>query len=105
MNTVAYWSIFITIILLVIAVIIGEFYKIRFESSKEAKDERGILILLKQKTLSYHILFLGICSAFIVIIGFEWLSRDWFIYWVMFVSFAQSIASTLYTYYLRQVDI
>lgn len=105
MNTVAYWSLFITIILLVIAVIVGEFYKIRFESSKEAKDERGILILLKQKTLSYHILFLGICSAFIVIVVFEWLSRDWFIYWVMFVSFGQSIASTLYTHYLRQVDV
>jgi hypothetical protein len=29
------------------------------------------MILLKQKSLSYNILFLGISSAFLIIIGFE----------------------------------
>ena len=104
MNDVMYWAAIISILGLVCAVIIGEFYKIRFESSMESKDERGILILLKQKTLSYHILFLGICSAFIVIIGFDLLARDWFVYWIMFTGFLQSIASTFYTIYLRKVE-
>ena len=104
MNTILYWSAITTILLLVLAVIISEFYKIRFESSFEAKDERGILILLKQKTLSYHILFLGICSAFIFIICFDLLARDWFVYWIMFTGFLQSIASTIYTIYLRKIE-
>lgn len=104
MNTILYWAALTSILLLVVAVIISEFYKIRFESSQEAKDERGILILLKQKTLSYHILFLGICSAFIIIIAFDLLARDWFVYWIMFTGFLQSIASTFYTMYLRKIE-
>ncbi|MEK5743594.1 hypothetical protein EGK58_007135 [Acinetobacter variabilis] len=102
-----YWVLMASILSIVVAVICCEIYKIRFECSQEAKDERGTMILLKQKSLSYNILFLGISSAFLIIIGFEgfglkWLEREVFIYWIMFTGFLQSIASTIYTHYLRK---
>ena len=102
MNIILYWTILISILLIVVAVWLSEAYKIRFECSKEAKDERGMLILLKQKTLSYHILFLGICASFAIIIPFNIVPRDFFLYAVMIVVFTQSIVSAFYTRYLRQ---
>lgn len=72
-----YWVLMASILSIVVAVICCEIYKIRFECSQEAKDERGTMILLKQKSLYYNILFLGISSAFLIIIGFEGFGLKW----------------------------
>ena len=99
-----YWIILIVILIAAFAVVACEMYKVYFESSNEAKDERGMLILLKQKSLSYHILFLGICASFFIFLWFKWLDLDLVIYWLMAITFLQSIASTLYTMYLRKAE-
>ncbi|GAA0381724.1 hypothetical protein [Bacillus horti] len=44
------------IFVLAISMILSEIYKISFERKPESKDERGVLILLKVKNVSYYIL-------------------------------------------------
>ena len=86
----------VSVILLVIFVMVSECYKARFEKSAEAKDERGQLILLKSMSLSYKFLVAGVFTGFFLLAITEWISRDVFIFYILYLFMAQSLVSAIY---------
>ena len=56
-----------SVLFLVALVIISEIYKIRFESTEESKDERGLQLIYKSKSMSYSILSGGIVLGVILV--------------------------------------
>lgn len=93
----------ITITLLALGMILSEFYKIAFERKPESKDERGTLILLKIKNVSYYTLIGGIVVGVVLVRTIGVLSQSDFFYFIMVVFFIQSIASAVYLSYLRRI--
>ena len=92
----------VSVILLVIFVMVSEGYKARFEKSAEAKDERGQLILLKSMSLSYKFLVAGVFIGFFLLAITEWISRDVFIFYILYLFMAQSLVSAIYLGTLRK---
>ncbi|MBD7946405.1 hypothetical protein H9650_20115 [Psychrobacillus sp. Sa2BUA9] len=93
----------ILIFVLVVLMIFSEIYKLLIEKSKELNDERGTMILLKTKNLSYSIMFAGIIGSVILVRTFELVQQENFIYLVMIVFLVQSIASSIYLFSLKRV--
>ncbi|MEK4385881.1 hypothetical protein MKZ25_08725 [Solibacillus sp. FSL W7-1464] len=91
------------IFFLVILVIAAEFYKIRFESNKESKDERGLQLIYKSKSLSYSILSGGIIIGVILVGALKLVPTEAFILIIMITYFVQSIASSVYLFYCRKI--
>jgi hypothetical protein len=83
--------------------VLSEAYKLLIEKSGELNDERGTMILLKTKSLSYSIMFVGIIGSVILVKTFEVVEQVNFIYLVMIVFFIQSIASSIYLYSLKRI--
>ena len=90
------------ILFLVILVIIAEAYKAKFEGSKESKDERGLELMYKTKSISYTILSSGIILAVILVGALKLLPYGGFILIVMIAFFIQSIASSFYLFQSRK---
>jgi hypothetical protein len=93
----------IVIFVLAILMVLYEAYKLLIEKSGELNDERGTMILLKTKSLSYSIMFVGIIGSVILVKTFEVVEQVNFIYLVMIVFFIQSIASSIYLYSLKRI--
>jgi hypothetical protein len=93
----------IVIFVLAILMVLSEAYKLLIEKSGELNDERGTMILLKTKSLSYSIMFVGIIGSVILVKTFEVVEQVNFIYLVMIVFFIQSIASSIYLYSLKRI--
>lgn len=93
----------ILIYVLVGLMILSEIYKIFVEKTKELDDERGVIVLLKTKGLSYNILFVGIIVSIISVSKFSFLKQGDFIYLIMIILFLQSIVSTIYLLLLKKV--
>ncbi|MEK5185415.1 hypothetical protein MKY51_09985 [Solibacillus sp. FSL R5-0691] len=91
------------IFFLVILVIAAEIYKIRFESDKESKDERGLQLIYKSKSLSYSILSGGIILGVILVGVLKLVPIEAFIMIIMITYFIQSIASSVYLYHSRKI--
>lgn len=91
------------ILILVILVIVAEFYKTKFERSEESKDERGLELIYKSKSLSYSILSGGILLAVILVGALKLIPYGGFIIIVMCAYFIQSIASSIYIYQERKL--
>lgn len=83
--------------------ILSEIYKLSIEKTKELNDERGTTILLKAKSLSYNIMFVGIIVSVISVSKLDIIKQEDFIYLVMIVLFLQSIASSIYLLFLKKV--
>lgn len=91
------------IFFLVILVIAAEIYKIRFESNKESKDERGLQLIYKSKSLSYSILSGGIIVGVILVGALKLVPIEAFIMIIMITYFIQSIASSVYLFHSRKI--
>lgn len=91
------------IFFLVILVIAAEIYKIRFESNKESKDERGLHLIYKSKSLSYSILSGGIIVGVILVGALKIVPIEAFILIIMVTYFIQSIASSVYLFHSRKI--
>lgn len=91
------------IFFLVILVIAAEIYKIRFESNKESKDERGLQLIYKSKSLSYSILSGGIIVGVILVGALKLVPIESFILIIMITYFIQSIASSVYLFHSRKI--
>jgi len=90
---------------LVIIVLLSEGYKAKFEKSMEAKDERGQLILLKVKSMSYNYLTAGVAGGFLLVGLFKIISIDFFPYYVLIVFLLQSVVSAIYLGLIRKKEI
>lgn len=88
---------------LIILVVLSELYKMNFERSKESKDERGQLLILKIKSFSYGLLTIGILSGVVLVAILDLMNKELFIYYVMIVFFIQSIASSIYLSVARKL--
>ncbi len=86
------------VLFLVALVIISEIYKMRFEGSQEAKDERGLQLIYKSKSLSYSVVTGGIVLGIILVKILKIASAEDFIFIVMITYFIQSIASSVFLY-------
>lgn len=91
------------IFILVILVLVAEIYKMRFESHQESKDERGLQLMYKSKSLSYSILSGGIVIAIILVGAVKLVPKEAFILMIMVTYFIQSIASSVYLFQARKV--
>lgn len=91
------------IFVLVGLMILSEIYKFSIEKSRELNDERGTMILLKTKSLSYALMFAGIIGSVILVRTIELVQQEDFIYLVMIVFFVQSIASSIYLFCLKRI--
>ena len=89
----------------VILTLVAEFYKATFEHNKESQDERGKMITYKIKSFSYTFLTGGIIIGVILVAIFELFNRELFIFYVMFVFFIQSIASSIYLAIVRKYNL
>ena len=92
-----------SVLFLVALVIISEIYKIRFESTKESKDERGLQLIYKSKSMSYSILSGGIALAIILVEIVKIVPSEYFILIIMLTSFVQSIASSVFIHRTRKI--
>lgn len=91
------------ILFLVILVIVAEIYKMRFESNKESKDERGLQLMYKSKSLSYSILSGGIIIGSILVGAVKLVPTEGFILIIIITYFIQSIASGIYLFQARKM--
>ena len=91
------------IFFLVILVIVAEIYKMRFESNTESKDERGVQLIYKSKSLSYSILSGGIIIGVILVGAVKLVPTEAFILIIMVTYFIQSIASSVYLFQSRKI--
>jgi len=85
----------VSLLVMVVLVIISEIYKIRFESDKESKDERGLQFINKSKSMSYSILSSGIALGIILTNILHIIPSEHFIHIIMITYFVQSIASSI----------
>ena len=92
-----------SVLFLVALVIISEIYKIRFESTKESKDERGLQLIYKSKSMSYSILSGGIALAIILVEIVKIVPSEYFILIIMLTYFVQSIASSVFIHRTRKI--
>lgn len=92
-----------SILFLVILVIIAEIYKVRFERSKESKDERGLQLIYKSKSISYSILSGGIVLGVFLVNVLKIVPTEHFILIIMFAYFVQSIASSIFLHRTRKI--
>lgn len=88
---------------LVILVIVAEIYKIRFEGNKESKDERGLQLIYKSKSISYSILSGGIIIGVVLVGALKIVPIEAFIQIIMITYFIQSIASSVYLFHSRKI--
>lgn len=93
----------ITIAVLAILMVVSEIYKVFVESKPELKDERGIMIQLKVKNVSYYILIGGIILGVILVKNLEFLAAQHYISFIMIVFFVQSIASAIVLNRLKRI--
>ncbi len=74
-------------IVFIVLVFIGQLYILNFQSSDEAKDERGKEIQYKTNHMLYHILYLGIILLIVLhlleIISTPFLP-DFLLYFILF---------------------
>ena len=92
-----------SVLFLVVLVIISEIYKIRFENTKESKDERGLQLIYKSKSMSYSILSGGIALAIILVEIVKIVPAEYFILIIMLTYFVQSIASSVFIHRTRKI--
>jgi len=95
----------ILFVALAIIVIASEGYKAKFEKSEESKDERGQLILLKVKSMSYNYLTIGIIGGFMLAGLFEIMPIKYFPIYVLVVFLLQSVISALYLISIQKREI
>jgi len=91
------------ITILVVLVVLAEIYRARFESNKESKDERGLELLYKAKSLSYSILSSGIIIGVVLVGALKLLPYGGFVFIMMGAYFIQSIASSIYLYKAKKI--
>lgn len=92
-----------SVLFLVALVIISEIYKIRFENTKESKDERGLELIYKSKSMSYSILSGGIFLGIIFVKIMKIVPAEYFILIIMLTYFVQSIASSIFLHRTRKI--
>src|SRR5690625_6243779 len=92
-------------LILAIVVVLSEAYKAKFEKSMEAKDERGQLILLKVKSMSYNYLTVGIAGGFLLVGLFKVMSVSFFPFFILIVFLIQSAVSAIYLGIIRKSQI
>ncbi|HEY4600100.1 MAG TPA: hypothetical protein VIG73_02215 [Cerasibacillus sp.] len=89
-------------LLLVIAVLVAEAYKAKFEKSGESKDERGQLILLRVKSMSYNYLTVGVAGGFLLVGLFKVMTIKFFPFFILIVFLFQSVVSAVYLGIVRR---
>lgn len=92
-------------LLLVITVLVSETYKARFEKSTESKDERGQLILLRVKSMSYNYLTVGVAGGFLLVSLFKIMSIEFFPFFILIVFLLQSVVSAVYLGIVRKREV
>lgn len=90
---------------LFILVLLAEGYKAKFERTMESKDERGQLILLKVKSMSYNYLATFVAGGFLLVGLFKVMPIDFFPFYILIVFLFQSVVSAIYLGFIRKRQI
>ncbi|SHH35059.1 MULTISPECIES: hypothetical protein [Virgibacillus] len=93
------------VMIFLVIIIVSELYKSNFEKSVESRDERGRLILLRVKSLSYNFLTGGIFLGMFLTAIFNIMELEFFPFYVLAIFLLQGVISSVYLAIIRKKEI